>query len=152
MGNLVAVVLLMSVVYMAIGMVFTRQLLSLAGASDNILTYAEKYLRIVFASDLHVRAFLLEVPQCHSGLDKLGEDRCVCCRLNAHAVGFEQGDKNGVEDNVEDRAAGDNGHCLFTLVQQTVIYRVASAYGGETSQILLGAALRFWNFSFVPLW
>ena len=43
------------------------------------------------------------------------EDRCVCCRLNAHAVGFEQGDKNGVEDNVEDRAAGDNGHCLFKL-------------------------------------
>ena len=25
-------------------------------------------------------------------------------------------------------------------------------YGGETSQLLLGAALRFWNFSFVPLW
>ena len=41
---------------------------------------------------------------------------------------------------------------ILTLVQQTVIYRVASNYGGETSQILLGAALRFWNFSFVPLW
>ena len=38
------------------------------------------------------------------------------------------------------------------MVQQTVIYRVAANYGGETSQILLGAALRFWNFSFVPLW
>ena len=57
MGNLVAVVLLMSVVYMAIGMVFTRQLLSLAGASDNILTYAEKYLRIVFAGSLFVNFF-----------------------------------------------------------------------------------------------
>ena len=45
----------------------------------------------------------------------MGENRCVCCRLNAHAVGFEQGDKNGVEDNVEDRTAGDNGHCLFKL-------------------------------------
>ena len=41
---------------------------------------------------------------------------------------------------------------ILTLVQQTVIYRVAANYGGETSQILLGAALRFWNFSFVPLW
>ena len=41
---------------------------------------------------------------------------------------------------------------ILTLVQQTVIYRVASNYGGETSQLLLGAALRFWNFSFVPLW
>ena len=41
---------------------------------------------------------------------------------------------------------------VLTLVQQTVIYRVASNYGGETSQILLGAALRVWNFAFVPLW
>lgn len=41
---------------------------------------------------------------------------------------------------------------ILTLVQQTVIYRVASNYGGETSQLLLAAALRFWNFSFVPLW
>ena len=41
---------------------------------------------------------------------------------------------------------------ILTLVQQTVIYRVAGGYGGETSQLLLGAALRFWNFSFVPLW
>ena len=57
MGNLVAVVLLMSVVYMVIGMVFTRQLLTLAGASDNILTYAEKYLRIVFAGSLFVNFF-----------------------------------------------------------------------------------------------
>ena len=29
---------------------------------------------------------------------------------------------------------------------------MASNYGGETSQLLLGAALRFWKFSFVPLW
>ena len=41
---------------------------------------------------------------------------------------------------------------VLTLVQQMVIYRVASEYGGETSQILLGAALRVWNFAFVPLW
>ena len=41
---------------------------------------------------------------------------------------------------------------VLTLVQQTVIYRVAAQYGGESSQIVLGAALRFWNFAFVPLW
>lgn len=41
MGNLVAMVILLSVIYTIIGMVFTRQLLSLAGASDNILNYAE---------------------------------------------------------------------------------------------------------------
>ena len=57
MGNLVAMVLLMSVVYTIIGMVFTRQLLSLAGAGDNIMNYAEKYLRIVFAGSLFVNFF-----------------------------------------------------------------------------------------------
>lgn len=48
MENLVAAVFVMSVVYAVIGMVFTRQHLMLAGASDNILNYAEKYLRIIF--------------------------------------------------------------------------------------------------------
>lgn len=57
MGNLVAMVILLSVIYTIIGMVFTRQLLSLAGASDNILNYAEKYLRIVFAGSLFVNFF-----------------------------------------------------------------------------------------------
>ena len=57
MGNLVAMVLLLSVIYTVIGMTFTRQLLSLAGASDNILNYAEKYLRIVFAGSLFVNFF-----------------------------------------------------------------------------------------------
>ena len=57
MGNLVAAVLILSVIYTVIGMVFTRQLLSLAGASDNILNYAEKYLRIIFAGSLLVNFF-----------------------------------------------------------------------------------------------
>ena len=57
MGNLVAAVVILSVIYTVIGMVFTRQLLSLAGASDNILNYAEKYLRIVFAGSLFVNFF-----------------------------------------------------------------------------------------------
>ena len=57
MGNLIAMVLLLSVIYTIIGMTFTRQLLTLAGASDNILNYAEKYLRIVFAGSLFVNFF-----------------------------------------------------------------------------------------------
>jgi Na+-driven multidrug efflux pump len=59
MGNLVAMVLLLSVIYTVVGMVFTRQLLSLTGASDNILNYAEKYLRIVFAGspDFKIKGF-----------------------------------------------------------------------------------------------
>ena len=38
------------------------------------------------------------------------------------------------------------------VYKRQVIYRLASIYGGEASQILLGAALRVWNFAFVPLW
>lgn len=47
MGNLIAVVLFLSVVYTVTGMVFTRRLLSLAGAGNNILNYTEKYMRFV---------------------------------------------------------------------------------------------------------
>ncbi len=41
---------------------------------------------------------------------------------------------------------------VMTLVQQTVLYNVASQYGGDTWQILLGAALRVQSFAFIPLW
>lgn len=41
---------------------------------------------------------------------------------------------------------------VMTLVQQTVIFNIGSRYGGETTYILLGAALRVQNFAFVPLW
>lgn len=37
---------------------------------------------------------------------------------------------------------------ILTLVQQTVIYRVASNYGGETSQLLLGAGAPLLEFLF----
>lgn len=57
MGNLIAVVILLSALYTAIGMIFTKQLLSLAGASGSLLGYAEKYLRIVFAGSLFVNFF-----------------------------------------------------------------------------------------------
>ena len=41
---------------------------------------------------------------------------------------------------------------VMTLVQQTVIFNVASRYGGDNALVLLGAALRVQNFAFVPLW
>ena len=41
MGNLVAMVLLLSVIYTVVGMVFTRLVLSLTGAREIILNYAE---------------------------------------------------------------------------------------------------------------
>lgn len=41
---------------------------------------------------------------------------------------------------------------VLTLVQQAVIYRAASYWGGAEWQILFGAALRIQAFSFIPLW
>lgn len=198
MGNLVAVVLLMSVVYMAIGMVFTRQLLSLAGASDNILTYAEKYLRIVFAGSLFVN-FFQSANMVIRGEGQLKKAMTIIASgailniildpifitiLKPYGMGIEAAAYATIlsqfiqatvtlwyfkkkSPNVKIGRIRIDGTLLpqvlsvgvsallmqvLTLVQQTVIYRVASIYGGETSQLLLGAALRFWNFSFVPLW
>lgn len=41
---------------------------------------------------------------------------------------------------------------VMTLVQQTVLYNVASRYGGESWQIILGAALSTQSFAYIPLW
>lgn len=41
---------------------------------------------------------------------------------------------------------------VMMFVQQVVIYKVASSYGGDSQIILLGAALRVLAFSFIPLW
>ena len=198
MGNLVAMVLLMSVVYMVIGMVFTRQLLSLTGASDNILTYAEKYLRIVFAGSLFVN-FFQSANMVIRGEGQLKKAMTIIASgailniildpifitiLEPHGMGIEAAAYATIlsqfiqaavtlwyfkkkSPNVKIGRIRIDGTLLpqvlavgvsallmqvLTLVQQTVIYRVASVYGGDTSQLLLGAALRFWNFSFVPLW
>ena len=41
---------------------------------------------------------------------------------------------------------------VIALVQQTVLYNVAAQHGGDTWQIILGAALRVQSFAFIPLW
>lgn len=54
MGNLIALNLVFSLVIMAVGMVFTRQILTLSGAEGEILELATRYLRIIFAGSLFV--------------------------------------------------------------------------------------------------
>ncbi|MDE7246132.1 MAG: MATE family efflux transporter [Oscillospiraceae bacterium] len=198
MGNLVAMVLLLSAIYTVNGMVFTRQLLSLAGASDNILTYAEKYLRIVFAGSLFVNFFqsanmvIRGEGQLKKAMTIIASGAILNIILDPIFITILKPYNMGIEaaayatilsqfiqaavtlwyfrkksPNVKIGRVRIDGILLpqilsvgisallmqvLTLVQQTVIYRVSSVYGGETSQILLGAALRFWNFSFVPLW
>lgn len=198
MGNLVAMVILLSVIYTAVGMIFTRPLLSLAGASGDILNYAEKYLRIIFAGSLFVNFFqsanmvIRGEGQLKKAMTIIASGAILNIILDPIFISIMEPYGMGVEaaayatilsqfvqafitlwyfkkksPNVRigkiriDKellpqvlAVGVSALLMqvLTLVQQTVIYRVAANYGGETSQILLGAALRFWNFSFVPLW
>ena len=54
MGNLIALILILSVIIMAVGLIFTKQLLSLSGAKGDILTEANRYLKVVFCGSLFV--------------------------------------------------------------------------------------------------
>ena len=54
MGNLIFLVLILSAAVMVVGLVFTKQLLSLSGAKGEILVEADRYLKIVFIGSLFV--------------------------------------------------------------------------------------------------
>ncbi|MCR5399651.1 MAG: MATE family efflux transporter [Lachnospiraceae bacterium] len=54
MGNLVALILIFSIIITAVGMIFTPNLLTLAGAKGDILNEANRYLKIVFIGSLFV--------------------------------------------------------------------------------------------------
>ncbi len=54
MGNLVALILIFSLIITAVGMIFTPNLLTLAGAKGDILSEANRYLKIVFIGSLFV--------------------------------------------------------------------------------------------------
>lgn len=198
MGNLVALVILLSAIIIVVGMVFTRPILTLAGASGDIMNHAEKYLRIAYAGSLLVNFFqssnmvIRGEGQLKKAMLIIGSgavlniilDPIFIMLLNPVGKGIEgaayatvlsqiiqalitvwyfkkksQHVKIGrirIEKTLLPQILAVGVSALLmqvlTLVQQTVIYRVAANYGGETSQILLGAALRVWNFAFVPLW
>ena len=54
MGNLIVLIVLLSLIVTAVGEIFTTGLLSLSGAKGEILTQAERYLRVVFIGSLFV--------------------------------------------------------------------------------------------------
>ncbi|MBO4760075.1 MAG: MATE family efflux transporter [Spirochaetaceae bacterium] len=54
MGNLIAFVSVLSTIVIVFGLLFTRQLLTLAGAEGEVLEEAVRYLRIVFCGSLFV--------------------------------------------------------------------------------------------------
>lgn len=198
MGNLVAMVILLSAIIMVVGMTFTRQILTLAGAEGEILNHAEKYLRIVYAGSLFVNFFqsanmvIRGTGQLKKSMLIVGSgavlniilDPIFITILKPYGMGLEGAayatvfsqfvqavftlwyfKKKSPDVKIgriridgtllpQVLAVGVSAMLMqvLTLVQQTVIYRVAAQYGGESSQIVLGAALRFWNFAFVPLW
>ena len=198
MGNLVATIILLSVIIMVVGITFTRQILTLAGASGEVLNYAEKYLRIVYAGSLFVNFFqsanmvIRGTGQLKKSMLIVGSgavlniilDPIFITLLKPYGMGLEGAayatvlsqfvqavftlwyfKKKSPDVKIgriridgtllpQVLAVGVSAMLMqvLTLVQQTVIYRVAAEYGGESSQIVLGAALRFWNFAFVPLW
>ena len=41
---------------------------------------------------------------------------------------------------------------VLFMIQQTLLYRSAFKYGGESNGILMAASLRLYGFSFIPLW
>lgn len=41
---------------------------------------------------------------------------------------------------------------LLFMIQQTMLYKMAFKYGGDTNGILIAASLRVYAFSFIPLW
>ena len=41
---------------------------------------------------------------------------------------------------------------LLFMIQQTMLYKMAFKYGGDTNGILMAASLRGYAFSFIPLW
>ena len=54
MGNLIALIVLFSLIITAVGEIFTTGLLSLSGAKGEILAQAERYLKVVFVGSLFV--------------------------------------------------------------------------------------------------
>jgi len=54
MGNLISLVIILSLIITAVGMIFTTNLLSLSGAEGSVLAEANRYLKVVFIGSLFV--------------------------------------------------------------------------------------------------
>lgn len=198
MGNLIALNLIFGIIITAVGMIFTRQLLTLSGAEGEILNNAERYLRIIFAGSLFVNyaqssnmimrgeGLLKKAMMFSAGSAILNIilDPILISLLDPHGMGidgaayatifsqfvyaaamlrhFKVKSQNvrihgiRIEKSLVSEIFGVGFSAMLmqvmTLVQQTVLYNVASHHGGESWQIILGAALSTQSFAFIPLW
>lgn len=198
MGNLVMLVSILSIVITVIGMVFTRQILSLSGAEGEILDIAEKYLRIIFLGSLFVNFAqsgsmvmrgegLLKRAMIIMGIGAILNivlDPLMIMMLKSSGKAVEGAayatiisqivqsiitlwyfknrsktvkiNKIYIDKKLLPEILGVGVSAMLMqvmqLIQQTFMYNTAAQYGGNSWQILLGAALRLIAFSFIPLW
>lgn len=198
MGNLIALNLLFGIIITVIGMIFTRQLLTLCKAEGEILSQAARYLRIIFAGSLFVN-FAQSSNMIMRGEGQLKQamlfsagsailniilDPILITLLKSSGMGIDGAayatilsqfiyaaamlhhfvfkSKNvrihgiRIEKVLASEIFGVGFSAMLmqvmTLVQQTVLYNVAARHGGESWQIILGAALSTQSFAFIPLW
>ncbi len=198
MGNLIMVVFILSLIITVVGIIFTKQILSVTGAEGEILNGAVRYLKIIFIGSLFVN-FFQSANMVMRGEGALKQsmlivgsgavlniilDPILISTFNKFNMGIEGAayatiisqviqavitlmyfirksenlkiNKIKLAMNIlpEIFAVGFSAMLMqvMTLLYQTFIFHSASKYGGGTSQILLGAALRVQTFSFIPLW
>ena len=196
MGNLLVLILVLSLIVSIIGIVFTRQILSISGASGEILNLAERYLKIVFLGSAFVNfAQSANMVMRGEGLLKkamiiMGLGAVINIVLDPILISLmgERGIEGAAIATVTAQiiqaivtiayfvkksktvrihrirlelsflpqifSVGVSAMLMqvMSMVQQTILYNTAAAYGSDTQIILMGAALRIQAFSFIPLW
>ena len=198
MGNLIAMNLLLGAVITILGMIFTRQLLSLSGAEGEILNHAERYLHIIFAGSLFVNFAqsanmimrgegILKKAMLITGTGAVLNiilDPVMITAMSAQGKGIEGAayatvvsqivtaaitlwyfltkskvvriHRVRLESSLISEILGVGFSAMLmqvmTMVQQTTLYHVAARHGGDTWQIILGAALSIQSFTMIPLW
>ncbi|WP_010291650.1 MATE family efflux transporter [Clostridium senegalense] len=196
MGNLLSLVLLLSLVVMILGVIFARKLLLLTGAKGEILELAVRYIRIVFLGSIFVNFAqsanmimrgegLMNKAMIFMGIGAIlniildpiliiafgeyGIEGAAVATISSQFVQFVitmiyfikksktvRFHKIRVERLLLPQifSVGLSAMMmqLMSILQQTLMYRMASKYGGESQLILMGAVLRIQAFSFIPLW
>lgn len=196
MGNLLSLVLIFSLIITVVGIIFTKELLSLSGAEGEILELAVRYLRIIFIGSIFVnfaqsanmvmrgegimkKAMLfmtigaalniILAPILIIAFGEYGIEGAAIATVIAQFIQalitmiyFIRKSKNvrfhkiQIEKTLlpEIFSVGLSAMImqLMTMVQHTLMYRMAAQYGGSNQLILMGAALRIQAFSFIPLW
>lgn len=196
MGNLIALVLLLSLVVSVVGIAFTRQIVAISGARGEILELAVRYLKIIFLGSIFVNfAQSANMVMRGEGLLKkamtiMGIGAVMNIILDPIFI-YIMGEK-GIEGAAIATVISQISQALMTyyyfkrkssrvkinrislqtaflpqifgvgvsamlmqimsMVQQTILYNSAAAYGSNEQIILMGATLRIQAFSFIPLW